>query len=140
MALSDAAYASFMLQGVTTAEDLSELEDDDIDDLIDLVRHDDVNPQVVGVNSQIRLKTAASIVRYYALVGRETTATNMQWTMTICNFKPGWKALKEAKANKSEPDVPKISCNLTATAWVPAFTEFLNRIVGSCQAPLSYVI
>ena len=61
MALSDAAYASFMLQGVTTAEDLSELEDDDIDDLINLVRHDDVNPQVVGVNSQIRLKASASI-------------------------------------------------------------------------------
>ena len=140
MALSDAAYASFMLQGVSMVEDLSELEDNDIDDLIKLVRRDDVNPQVVGVNSQIRLKAASSIVRYYALVGRETTAANMQWTMTIRNFKPGWKALKEAKANNSEPDVPKISRNLTATAWVPAFTEFLNRIVGSRQVPLSYVI
>ena len=140
MALSDDAHASFMLQGVSTAEDLSELEDNNIDDLINLVRCDDINPQVVGVNSQIRLKAAASIVQYYALVGRETTAANMQWTMTIRNLKPGWKALKEAKANNSEPDVPKIFHNLTATAWVPVFTEFLNQIVGSRQVPLSYVI
>ena len=62
MALSDDAYASFMLQGITTAEDLSELEDNDIDDLIKLVRRDDVNPQVVGVNTQIRLKAAAPVL------------------------------------------------------------------------------
>ena len=56
----------------------------------------------------------------------------------IKNFSQQWKSLLDRrKAN--DPDVPKISKNLTIIKWSEAFADFLSRTIGVRTIPLSYV-
>ena len=95
---------------------------------------------VFGVKSQIHLRAATHIMRYYETIGREATAANMKWTTCIKSFTQHWKALEDRKAEADIPDVPKITKSLVVTKWTEAFADFLNRVMGIRSVPLSYII
>ena len=67
-----------------------------------------LEPFVFGAKSQKRITIACDLVRFYARVGRDLTAANLQWNTVMKKFEIQWKALKERKVDES-PDVPKIS-------------------------------
>ena len=96
-------------------------------------------PFVFGAKSQKRIAVACVLVRYYAPVGRDLTAANLQWSTVMKNFEIQWMVLKERKGDDS-PDVPKISKMLLVIKWMEAFQDFLNRKIGNCNIPLAYII
>ena len=61
-----------------------------------------------GRKSQLRLKTAITISKYWETVGRTPSAANMHWNPVIKTFFKHWKALK-AQKDDEDPKVPKIS-------------------------------
>ena len=83
-------------------------------------------PFVFGAKSQKHIAVACDLVRFYATVGRDLTAANLQWNTVMKNFEIQWKVLKEQKGDDS-PDVPKISKALLVIKWMEAFQNFLNR-------------
>ena len=97
-------------------------------------------PFSFGAKSQMRLKAATVILRYYETVGRDITAPNMRWTTTIKYFVEHWKDLEELKKEADVPDVPKITKHLAVTKWTEAFADFLSHVVRRRTVPLSYVI
>ena len=97
-------------------------------------------PFSFGAKSQMRLKAATVILRYYETVFREITAPNMRWTTTIKSFVEHWKSLEEQKKEADVPDVPKITKHLAVTKWTESFEDFLACVMGRSTVPLSYVI
>ena len=52
-----------------------------------------------------------------------------------------WKSLKVRKTATNKPETPKITRGLPVVKWTEAFSDFLNRVIGSsCYIPLAYVI
>jgi hypothetical protein len=96
-------------------------------------------PFVFGAKSQKRLLDACELVRYYEMISREPTHTNMRWDPVIKNFTQQWKALKDRKEGES-PEVPKITKTLSIIKWTEAFTDFLHRKIGVRMVPLAYVV
>ena len=156
LAISPETRVQLATEGLASVDDLSEFDPDSLKQLTDTLRRpggriQDPNPNaaqgatiptpafIFGAKSQLRLKAAVSIAKYYETVGRLTTAANMRWNPVIRNFNEHWKALKERK-DSSNPDVPKISKNLNIMKWTEAFTDFARRVVGYRTIPLSYVI
>ena len=97
-------------------------------------------PFSFGAKSQMRLKEATIILRYYETVWRDITAANMRWTTTIKDFVEHWKYLEEHKKEADVPDTPKITKYLAVTKLMEAFTDFLDHVMGMGTVPLSYVI
>ena len=95
-------------------------------------------PYTFGAKSQKRLLAACEIIRYYKTVGRPLSAANMQWDPIIRNFTEQWKALVARRSDDIE--VPKVTCSVPVLKWIEAFTDFLNRKIGSRTIPLAYVI
>ena len=87
-------------------------------------------PFLFGAKSQMRLKAATMILRYYETVRRDITAPNMRWTTTIKYFVEHWKALEERKKESDVPDVPKITNYLAVTKWTETFPEFLACVTA----------
>ena len=54
---------------------------------------------VFGAKSQLRLKAAITITKYYETVSRTPSAGNMRWNPIINAFIEHWKALKSRKDN-----------------------------------------
>ena len=96
-------------------------------------------PFIFGAKSQKHITIACDLVRFYATVGHDLTAANLQWNTVMKNFEIQWKALKERKGDDS-PDVPKISKALPVIKWMEAFQDFHNRKIGNCNIPLAYII
>ena len=96
-------------------------------------------PFVFGAKSQKQIAITRDLVRFYATVGCDLTAANLQWNTITKNFKIQWKVLKERKGDDS-PDVPKISKALPVIKWMEAFQDFLNRKIGNRNIPLAYII
>ena len=147
-------------EGITEVSDLADFDKDSLQQLADNLRrpggritdpnakpgrHGDTAPTiptpafVFGAKSQMRLKIACELVRYYEATGRELTAANMKWDSVMKNFEIQWKALK-AKKDEDTPDVPKITKALLIIKWTEAFQDFLNRVIGVRTIPLYYVI
>ena len=70
-------------------------------------------------------------------MGRDLTATNMQWNNVIKNFEIQWKALK-TKRDEDTPEVPKISKSLLKIKWMEAFQDHLHRVIGVRMINLAY--
>jgi hypothetical protein len=96
-------------------------------------------PFVFGAKAQQRLLAACDMVRYYEMIDRELSASNMRWEPVIKNFTQQWKALKDRKDGEA-PEVPKISKTLSIIKWTEAFTDFLHRKIGVRMVPLAYVV
>ena len=92
-----------------------------------------------GAKSQKWLTVACDLVRFYQTVGRDLTATNIQWNQVMSNFEIQWKALKDRK-DEDDPDVPKITKDLPIIKWTEAFQDFLHRVIGARMIPLAYVV
>ena len=136
--------------------DLADFDKDSLQQLADNLRHRggcvlDPNPGapagatiptppfVFGAKSQKHITVTCELVRFYATVGRDLTAANLQWSTIMKSFEIQWKALKERKGDDS-PDVPKISKELPVIKWMEAFQDFLNRKIGNCNISLAYII
>ena len=143
-------------KGIETVADLADFDKDSLQQLADNLRRPggcvpDPNlgapagatiptpPFVLGAKSQKRIAIACDLVRFYATVGHDLTAANLQWNTIMKNFEIQWKALKERKWDDSL-DVPKISKVLPVINWTEAFQDFLNRKIGNCNIPLAYII
>ena len=143
-------------KGIEAVMDLADFDKDSLQQLADNLRHPggcvlDPNPGapagatiptppfVFGAKSQRRIAVACDLVRFYATVGCDLTAANLQLTIVMKNFEIQLKALKERKADDS-PDVPKISKVLLVIRWMEAFQDFLNRKIGNHNIPLAYII
>ena len=96
-------------------------------------------PFVFGAKSPKCIAITCDLVRFYATVGRDLTAANLQWRTIMKNFEIQWKVLKERKMDDS-PDVSKISKALLVIKWMEAFQDFLNRKIGNRNIPLAYII
>ena len=96
-------------------------------------------PFVFGAKSQKWIAITCDLVRFYAMVGHDLIAANLQWNTVMKNFEIQCKALKERKGDDS-PDVPKISKVLLVIKWMEAFQDFLNRKIGNRNIPLVYII
>ena len=144
------------VEGLTSVDDLQEFDEETLKQLVENLRKpggfvQDPNAAVgqhaliptpafvIGAKSLSRIKAAMFIVKYYETVGRETTPNNMRWDPVIKNFIEHWKALKDRKED-DVPEVPKISKTLTAMKFSEAFPDFLGRVVGVRNIPLTYVI
>ena len=97
------------------------------------------HPVIFGAKSQKRIAVTCDFVRFYATVGHDLTAANLQWSTMMKNFEIQWRVLKERKGDDSL-DVPKISMALLVIKWTEAFQDFLNRKIGNHNIPLAYII
>ena len=156
MALPQRTRVQLQAEGLTVVADLLDFDDDSLKQMADNLRRpggtvQDPNPNaaagamiptpafVLGAKSKMRLKAAVNISKYYQMVGRDLTATNIKWDQVIKNFTVHWKDLSD-QTKEDILDVPKISKNLVIMKWTEAFRDFLQRVVGARTIPLSYVI
>ena len=94
---------------------------------------------VFGAKSQLRLKAAFEIARYYETTGHALSASNMRWNPVIKTFTEHWKSLT-ARKDATDPEVPKISKILHIMKWTKSFSDFSRLVIGTRTIPLSYVI
>jgi hypothetical protein len=143
-------------EGIDQVSDLADFDKDMLTQVTDNLRrpggripHPDANapagatvqqpPFVFGAKTQKRLLAVCDVVRYYGMIDRELTASNMHWEPVIKNFTQQWKAIKDRKYGES-PEVPKISKTLSIIKWTEAFTDFLHHKIGVRLIPLAYVV
>jgi hypothetical protein len=143
-------------EGIDSVSDLSDFDKDTLTQVADNLRrpggriaNPDPNappgatiaqpPFVFGAKTQKRLLAACDMVRYYEMIARELSASNMRWDPVIKNFTQQWKALKDRKDGEA-PEVPKITKTLSIIKWTEAFTDFLHRKIGVRMVPLAYVV
>ena len=138
MGLSNATVNRLVTEGITAVSDLSEFKKEDIDNLATAIRRDPAGI-TFGVKSQKRLIVSANLIRYYELIGRAVSHVNMKWDPIGKNFEVIWKALEE-KAEKDEPDVPKITKQMSVMRWSNAFDDHLHACLGVTKAPLAWII
>ena len=153
MAIPRETVARLAQEGITSADDLSEFDKSSICQIADNLRRPggripDPNndgatiptpPFVFGAKSQQRLNVACNLVRFYNMIGRTLTASNLTWSTTMVNFKDLWKAVVDRKAS-DDPDCPKITKTLPVMRWVESFTDHLHRCIGVRFVPLAYVV
>ena len=137
MGLEAATIAFLTTEGISTVNDLAEFSKDDIDNLAKSIRGDPAGV-VFGIKSQKRLIVSSNLIRFYDLVGRPISASNLRWDTVGKNFDAVWKAL-EQKAEKDEPDVPKITKQVSVMKWATAFDDHLHACLGALQAPLAWI-
>ena len=158
MAIPNATRIAMQLEGITAVEDLADFTDDDLKLIADNLRRPPgriADPRAgqrgvpagatiptpaftFGAKSQLRIKAASDIVRYYETVEREITAPMMRWNPIVKNFSQHWKTLR-TRMQEDKPSVPKIVKGMHLTKWSEAFLDFLSRYVGRRSIPLSYV-
>ena len=153
MALPHATVVQLANEGISEPSDLSEFDKSSISLVADNLRRPggrvvDPNdpgatiptpPFIIGAKSQQRLNIACSMIRFYEMIGRGLTATNLQYTPIMSNFKDLWKAIVDRK-DSDDPETPKITKALPIMKWTESFTDHLNRCIGVRYVPLSYVI
>ena len=156
MGIPHATVMQLQSKGITLVSDLADFDKDSLQQLVDNLRCPGgcvpdpspgappgstipTPPFVFGAKSQKRIAIACDLVRYYATVGHDLTAANIQWNTVMKNFKIQWTALKERKGDDS-PDIPKISKALPVIKWMEAFQDFLNRKIGNRNIPLACII
>ena len=125
MGIPNATVVQLQEEGIDNVDNLADFDKDTIEQIAANLRCPagriaDPNPTAVAgaailtppfvfeAKSQQRLNHAAKLIRYYVTVGRNATATNLQWTPVMKNFSEQWKALEDKKGNE-EPEVPKIT-------------------------------
>ena len=153
MAIPFDTLAQMEEEGITNVSDLGQFEDDDFTALANNLRRpggtipdpNDAQRQIpnpgfmLGTKSLKRLKVAACAVRYYEAIGRTLTPRNMHYTNVLVVFYKHWIALK-SKKDADDPEVPKITKQLTIVKWSESMIDFLHLIVGARMIPLSYVV
>ena len=107
MALPHAAVVQLINEGISEPSDLNEFDQSLISQIADNLRHPrgrvvDPNyptatiptpPFIFVAKSQQRHNVAYSMICFCALIGRGLTASNLQYTPIMGNFKELWKAI-----------------------------------------------
>ena len=153
MGIPHTTVVQLQSEGITVVTDLADFDKTSLQQLADNLRCPggcvlDPNPGtppgatiptppfIFSAKSQKCIAIACDLVRYYATVGHDHTAANLQWSTIMKNFEIQWTVLKERKGDDS-PDVPKISKVFPVIKWMEAFQDFLNRKIGNCNIPLA---
>ena len=140
MALPAATRIAISQEGLKDLADLVEFDERSLRQITDNLRRPggrvpDPNPNasagatiptpafVFSAKSQLRLKAACDISRYYETTGRDLSSGNMRWNPVIKTFTEHWKSLT-ARKDATNPEVPKISKNLHIMKWTEAFSGF----------------
>ena len=160
MAIPANTRAQLQQEGIITVEDLSDFDVSELKQIAENLRKPagripdpaagavggpplgatvPTPPFVFGAKSQLRLKAASNIVRYYETVGRVLTPSMIRWGTEIKVFNQHWTTLVTRK-DEDKPEVPKITKGLPVTKWSEAFRDFLGRYVGIRFIPLVYVV
>lgn len=56
------------------------------------------------------------------------------------NFEYEWKAIKSAKDDSNDLDLPKVSKTVNIVKWIEAYENYSRQRIGVRNAPLAYVI
>ena len=156
MAIPHDTRLQLIAEGITTVDDLTDFDEASLKLLSDNLRRPGgmvpdpapnaqagamvpAQPFVFGAKSQLRLKGAMYLVKFYQTVGRPLTPANIMWDPIIKTFMEHWNELKDRK-DAETPSVPKITKTLVIVKWTEAFNDFLHRVVGARHIPLAYVI
>ena len=155
MALPRATVVQLQTEGILAVADLADFDKDTLSQISENLRRPGgripdpsplanagatipTPPFVFGAKSQMRLKVACDLVKYYNTTGRPLTASNIQWDPVMSRFKELWNALK-IRRKADDPVTPKISKALPVIRWTEAFIDHLHRCIGVRLVPLAYV-
>ena len=98
-----------------------------------------VLPCIVPAKCILRLKVAATTYEYYVNVGRDPSPNGMHYTNTLRKFWIEWEAFGKL-TKQDRPDTSILLKNVTPVKWMESFVDFLSRVFGVRNCPLSYVI
>jgi hypothetical protein len=133
------AVAGLAGEGIAIPEDLVDFEDDDIDNIARNLSKATPNPVRLSAICVKRLKIAAESSRYYTSVGQDLSTCNMSY-LVMSIFWKQWQALTSQKKSKDKSVFPKMDRNTSILKWTEAAANSFDSIIGSRNAPLSYVI
>ena len=124
MTIPAETVAQLANEGIQTVDDLHDFDKDCIKQVANNLRCPPGGAAAFtfGAKSHQRLIVACGLICYYETVGRNLTATNLQWNPIMRNFGEQYKALMERK-EEDEPDTPTISNNLPIIKWVELFCD-----------------
>ena len=129
---------ALMDNGLDNWESFTELEDDEVSELIKYIRRpggDDQGTQIPAASIK-RIQVACFAAKYYEMIGRPIEAQAMQWER-IKNFRDYIAILSEY----NDPDTisPPIK-NSKIVEWTESLEEYLSTVRGVRKVPLSYLI
>ena len=81
------------------------------------------------------LEAEMHVMKHYEIVNLKPSESLLTYDPIFKNFKIEFDAIKEHK--KKEFSTPQISQNLDVVRWNKEFLDFLLRIVGARNMPLS---
>ena len=136
MALPAATRIAIAQEGLEDLADLVEFDEQSLIQITDNLcrpggRVPDPNPNasagmtiptpafVFGAKSQLCLKAACDISRYYETIRHDLRSGNMRWNPVIKTFTEHWNSLT-ARKDSTNPEVTKISKNLHIMKWTEA--------------------
>jgi hypothetical protein len=138
--VTDAAVLALNDEGITIPEDLIDFEDDDIDNMArNLGKIPTPNAIRLSAICVKRLKIAAACARFYKSIGRDLSKLNMSYAVMSVFWKQ-WQALTSQKKDKDKSVFPKMDRNTSILKWTEAAANSFGSLIGSRNAPLSYVI
>ena len=79
------------------------------------------------------------MIRYYDIIGRGLTASNIQYTLITSNFKDLWKVIIDRR-DSDEPETPNTPKALLMMILTEGFAVNLNSCIGVRYVFLLYVI
>ena len=155
MAIPHETVVAMQDEGISEVDDLGDFDDASFKVVVDSLAHprDRIpNPDpnappgstiarpsyTFGAKSQKRLRIACNLVKFYDTIGRNISASGMQWNTVMKNFEKQWKAL-EQRRKEDPPEVPKISKALPILKWLEAMDDWMANRIGKCNIPLIYV-
>jgi hypothetical protein len=135
-----AAVTALSMEGITIPEDLIDFEDDDIDNMSrNLSKIPTPNTIRLSAICVKRLKIAAACARFYKSIGRDLSKHNMSYAVMSIFWKQ-WQALESQKKSSDKTVLPKMDRNTSILKWTEAAANAFDSIIGSRNAPLSYVL
>jgi hypothetical protein len=138
--VTDDAITALKDEGITIPEDLIDFEDDDIDNMArNLSKIPTPNTIRLSAICVKRLKVAAACARFYKSIGRTLSKSNMSYAVMSIFWKQ-WQALISQKKDKDKASFPKMDRNTSILKWTEAAANSFDSIIGSRNAPLSYVV
>ena len=137
MALPAATHLAIAQEGLEDLSDLVKFDEKSLKQITDKLRRPggrvpDPDPNaaagarilapsfVFGKKSQLCLKAAFDIDRYYETTSRSLSASNMHWNPVIKTFTKHWKPLT-ARKDATDLEVPNILKTLHIMKWMEAF-------------------
>jgi hypothetical protein len=142
--LSPIAAQEFIMNGITSTEELRTLEIEDLNRLIKQIHRDNMNGLFIPYKAQQRIY----VIRYWTnrqyILGRDYDATSITRQLAM-----DW--IRHMKDEKEDKDVTKVTADLIKApevfkkdtkwcSWKESVQTYLNAQLGQVQIPLAYII